>query len=262
LNWRAALRPIYLSFYSAPFYREVGRELEGHWFGYLFFLVALCSIPGVTRGYGVISDFFGTEVPAVIRQVPPVRIEGGTATIVPPGPHIVYNPADNSPMMILDTSGRFSSLDNTDASMLLTRDRMIVRKSARETRVFPLSALDNGVVDEALLDSWRTSVWNWITVLYFPLAVFLSFAFRTLQSLLLAVVGLLYARRIGAPLDYAASLRLAVFAATPAIVASAVRDALGVSSGLGTVLDFLIVLAYLHFAVRANANGAPRPTSA
>ena len=262
MKWRAALRPIWLSFHSASFYREVGRELEGHWFGYLFFLVALCSIPGVVRGYGVISDFFGNEVPAVIRQVPPVSISGGKASIAPPGPHYVYSPDDNALMMILDTSGKTVSLDNSTASMLLTNDRLIVRRDARETRVFQLAGLDNGVVDEAMLDAWRTTVWNWMTLLYFPVAVLMSFAFRTVQALLFAVVGTLYARRVGAPLDYRAALRVTVFAATPAIVASAVRDAFGVASGLGTVFDFLIVLMYVHFAVRANADGSARPAGA
>ena len=71
MNWRAALRPLYLTFYSAPFYREVGRDLTGSWFGYLFFLVTLCAVPGMIGGYGVISAFFGKELPAVIRQIPP-----------------------------------------------------------------------------------------------------------------------------------------------------------------------------------------------
>jgi hypothetical protein len=68
-----------------------------------------------------------------------------------------------------------------------------------------------------------------------------------------AAIGMLYARRVNAPLDYRGALRVTVFAATPAIVVSGVREALGVSSTLGLVFDFLIVLGYVHFAVRANA---------
>lgn len=253
MNWRAALRPLYLTFYSAPFYREVGRELSGGWFGYLFFVVTLCAVPGMVGGYGVLSAFFGKELPAVIRQIPTVVVSGGQASIDPPGPHVVYSPTDNSPLLLLDTSGQVTSLDNTKASMLLTRDKMLLRQESREPRVFPMSALDNTVIDEALLDGWRTTMWNWMTVIYFPVAALMSFLFRMLQVLLFAVVALLYARRIHAPVDYPGALRLTVFASTPAIVVSAFRDALRLTSNLGTVFDFLLILAYIHFAVRANA---------
>ncbi|HEY3490046.1 MAG TPA: DUF1189 family protein [Candidatus Deferrimicrobiaceae bacterium] len=252
-KWRAALRPIYLSFYSAPFYREVGRELTGSWFGYLFFLVSLCAIPGMVGGYQVISDYFGSELPGIIRQIPPVRISGGRAYIDPPGPHVVVNPLDNTPFLILDTSGQTTSLDNTKASLLLMSDRMILRKDARETQVFMMRGLDNNVIDEVVLDGWRTAVWNWMTVIYFPVVALLSFAYRALQVLLFAVIALLYARRIHAPVDYTTALRLTVFAATPAIVTSAFRDLFHATSQLSTVFDFLILLVYLHFAVRANA---------
>lgn len=257
MNWRAALRPLYLSFYSAPFYREVGRELSGSWFGYLFFLVTLCAIPGMVGGYGLISDFFGKELPAVISQIPPVTVSGGQASIDPPGPHVVLSPSDNSPLLILDTSGQVTSLDNTKATMLLTRDRMLLRQDSGEPRVFPMSGLDNGVIDEALLESWRTTIWNWMTVIYFPVAALMSFLFRVLQALLVAVVGMLYARRLGVPIDYQGALRLTVFASTPAIVVSALRDALGLASNLGTLFDFVLVLGYIHFAVRANAAFPP-----
>ncbi len=256
MKWRAALRPLYLSFFSAPFYREVGSELTGSWFGYLFFLVAVCSIPGMAGGYMVISDYFGKELPGILRQIPPVHIDNGKASIDPPGPHLVLNPSDNSPLLILDTSGATTSLDNTKASMLLTHDRMLVRKDARETRVFMMNGLDNGVIDEAMLDGWRTTVWNWLAVIYFPVVVLISYVFRILQLLLVAVIGMLYARRVNAPLGYAGALRVTVFAATPAIVVSGLRDALGISSNLGTVFDFVLMLGYVHFAVRAN--GRPR----
>ncbi len=253
MKWRAALRPLYLSFFSAPFYREVGKELTGSWFGYLFFVVTVCAIPGMVGGYSVISDYFGKELPGIIRQIPSVRIDNGVASIDPPGPHFVVNPSDNSLLLILDTSGQTTSLDNTRASMLLTRDRMLMRRDARDTRVFNMNGLDNGVIDEVMLDGWRTTVWNWMTVIYIPVVVLISYGLRVLQLLLVALVGMLYARRVNAPIDYAGALRLTVFAATPAIVVSGLRDAFGVSSNLGTVFDFILVLGYIHFAVRANA---------
>jgi hypothetical protein len=165
VKWRAALRPLYLSFYSPRFYREVGDDLTGGWFGYLFFVVTLCAIPGMVNGYAMISEYFGKELPAIIRQLPPVHISGGVASIDPPGPHFVVNPADNSTLIVLDTSGQITSLDNTKASMLLTRDRMYMRKSAHETSVLEIKGLDNGVIDEAMLESWRTTAWNWMSAI-------------------------------------------------------------------------------------------------
>lgn len=253
MSWRGALRPLYLSFWSAPFYREVGREMSGSYLGYLFFVVTLGAIPGMVGGYSIISEFFGKELPAIIRQVPPIRISGGVASIDPPGPHVVVDPDDNAAVLILDTSGRTTSLDNTKATLLLTSDRVILRKDPRDMRVFMMSGLDNGVIDQPLLESWRNTAWNWMTLIYFPVAALLSFAFRLIQVLMFAVVAMLHSRRASSPLAYGDALRLTVFASTPAIAASAVRDAFGAASPLGTILDFVLVLVYLHFAVRANA---------
>lgn len=257
MNPRGALRPIYLSFYSAAFYREVGSELAGTWFGYLFFIVALGAIPGMVGGYMAITKIFGTELPAIIRQVPTVRVSGGVASIDPPGPHVVLNPVDNSPLVILDTSGTTTSFDNTTASVLLLKDRMLVRRDGRDAGILKMKDLEDTVIDENLLEGWRNTMWNWMSVIYFPVVVLISFLFRVVQVLLFAVVGMLYARRVDAPIDYAGAIRLTVFAATPAVLVSALRDALGIASNLGTVFDFLLVLVYLHFAVRAN--GGTRP---
>lgn len=80
-----------------------------------------------------------------------------------------------------------------------------------------------------------------------------------IQILIYGAVGLLFAMMMNARLGYAALVRLAAVAITPAILIDTVFDLTGAQIRFSGWLFFALEMGYLAFAVKANAQPAAQP---
>ncbi|MGW8272914.1 MAG: DUF1189 family protein [Thermodesulfovibrionales bacterium] len=243
---------LYLSFFSRPFYRDVAENWKGTAFVYLLLLLAVCWIPPMFKFQGYLNRYMDLEAPKIIAQVPVIKISGGNVSTEVSAPSLIKDPDTGMTLMIIDTSGQTTTLDGSDARMLLTRDRLIMRRSARETRSFDLSWVKDLTITKQTLRDWAELLRRRIIFFLYPLALLFSYVYRIGQGLLYAFAAFVLARSLGFSLSYGASVSLSLVSMTPAVIVNTIYDYLGLSVPLWWLLSMALSLGYLWFGVTSN----------
>lgn len=140
---------LYMSFYSEAFYYDVYRRWKG--LG-LLYLLLLALIGGVATSWKtvtmydtdtvtdlVMAEFF--EYPGlsfeqnlnrlldVVSQLPKITLNENSVSMEEDAPYFITDPASGKVLAILDMTGTYTTLQNTEAQLLLTRTRLILRKN-------------------------------------------------------------------------------------------------------------------------------------
>lgn len=247
------VHPLYMSFYSKALYRDVGGNWRKVSFAYLFLLLSVCLIPIMFRVHASVSDYVHSEVPKIIRQVPIITIAGGTASVNEKMPYTIKDPGSGAPFIIIDTTGQTTSLKGSDAIVLLTKSKLLFKRSAAETRTLDLSELGDLTIDQARLYDWTETFLEYFIFALYPFALLLSFLFRILEALVFGFIAMLLSRNIKAPLRYQASVSIAIVSMTPAIITDTLYSYSNISIPFWWFINFILAVGYLFFAVKANA---------
>lgn len=248
-----------LAFYSRTLYRDVALRWKGVAFGYLLFLLAICWIPGIVRIHHALGFFVDEEAPLIIEQVPEINIIDGQVLVDQPQPYIIRDPETDIALLVIDTTGTITSLEQTDARGLVTSRHAIFQKSAFETRSFSFESVDRYTLDQQKIYHWLDIAKTWAAPVLYPLCTLGSFAYRMVQVLVYAILGLLLASLCKGKLPFDALLRLSVIAITPAIIIGTLLDAAAITLPWAGLWFFLLVTGYLLFGIRASV-GSVGPT--
>ncbi len=244
-----------LSFFSKKLYIDVGRNWKGVNFSYLLLLLAICWIPTMIKRHVGLADFINNEAPAIVNQVPEITITDGLVSIEETQPYYIKDPDSDEPLAIIDTTGTIESLEDSDAVCLLTKTKVMWKKNEFETQTIDLSKVEHFILNSERITGWSHIVRKFLVVLIYPFALLGSYAYRVVQALIYAAIGLLFALSCKTALSYAALIRLAVVAVTPCIIVS---TALGIGdASIPVYLYPAAALLYLFFAVRS-ISGTPK----
>lgn len=252
------------SFYSAALYRDVARNWRGVAFGYLILLQSVALLSAAYQIHREWVSYMDDQGVAIVQQMPTVVIDEGVARVEAEQPYMILDPDTGAAMVILDTTGEITELGEDGARALLTRDRFFVKKDDHEPRIYELSQIDHFELDSERLEGWRKLARNGFAVLMFPFLVFGLAIFRAVQILLYGLLGNVFARMVGARLDFPSLLSLAAVSLTPAICAEAVLDLSEQKIPAQGLILFGVSLFYFGRAVMANVEtqqplGAPPP---
>lgn len=248
------MQPLYLSFYSRDLYQDVRTNWKGTGFLYLFLLLAITWVPVMYKVHVGISEGIKQEAPKYIEQVPKITITRGEVSIDQPVPYSISDPDTRAPLMVIDTSGTITSLDQTTALALLTKNKFMYQERRRaETRIYDLSKIDSFTLDRDVVNKWVQAFRKLFATLAYPFALAGSCVFRILQILLYAGIGMLFVNLLKARLDYLTVLRLASVSITPVIILSTLLTLSGVRVPFLWLICFVIAMGYLFFAVKSNA---------
>jgi hypothetical protein len=243
-----------LSFFSKNMYRYVASGWKGTGFAYLLLLLIVCCLVAVIKLHMQVGNYIDNVASQVISQVPDITIAGGNASIKESQPYYIKDPETGTDMIIIDTTGNITSLDNSEAKVLIKKTELIFIKSDIE-RMVSFEQFGDFTLDQELLNKLTNIAKKFLASVFFPLAVLGSFVFRILQALVYAVIGMLLALIYKSKLPYVALLRLSVVAVTPCIILRTLQNAFGVSIPLAGLWYFIIAMAYLFFGVKAASKG-------
>jgi hypothetical protein len=256
------IHPLFMAFHSKSLYRDVGKHWRNISFLYLFLLSAVCLIPIMFRVQTEVSGYLLKEAPKVVEQLPEIKIVRGIVSVNEEMPYTIKDPGTATPLIIIDTTGRVSSLDGSDALVLLTETKLLLKRSPKETRTLDLSEIDNLTIDRARVYEWIETFLEYFIYVLYPFALLISFLFRIAEALVFAAIGMLFAGNMRVSLRYRAALSLAVVSMTPAIILDTLYNFADVNIPFWWFINLLIAMGYLFFAVKANAENAGRETGA
>lgn len=240
-----------LSFFSAELYRDIGLNWKGVGYGYLFLLLVICTIPKMFTLHRNLSAFIDKESPKFVNQIPKITIEKGKVHIDEQQPYYIIIPDSNKVAAIIDTTGQIQSLDNTDAFVLLTKNKLLSRESETEVRIYDLSKAQHFVLEQSTIVRWLDVLKKLLTPLLYPFVLAGSFAFRIIQSLIYAAIGLAFASWCKTKLSYPALIRLAVTAVTPCIIVRTIFECASAKIPFAGLWFFLAAMLFLLYGVKA-----------
>jgi len=248
---------LWQSFFSPGLYVDVAKRWQGIGFLYLLFIVTISWLPDLVKMQIGLQAWHGNAAEAFIRQVPAINITDGVASASADTPYFIKDPKDGKVLGIIDFTGQYTNLENTSAMVLLTRKEVIAKHSSSETRSYDLSGVKHFAIDQTRVRHWVHLFVTWIVLLIAPLVIVFTYAFRMIQALIYAAVGMAFANWFHVKLTYNELLRIVCVALTPVIIFTMVTDLLPMFRTFPRPLVWLIHLAialwYISFAVKACA---------
>lgn len=253
-----------LSWGSPTFYRDVARNWKGICGLYLLLLVVLTWIPLLVQFHSGLSEILASkELESFLQQVPEVTIKNGQVSTNVQEPHTIWITDDlgrRKPLAVIDTTGKITSLDQTEAVVLLTGTDFMTRKNPNQVEIHSLSQVDEFRVDRSRIESWVDWVDRWALWLAGGGGIIGEYLLRLLQMVIYALIGLAFAAMLSVRLSYGALCRLSVVAVTPVLLVGAVFNILGVSGCWWTVGGIALALTFLFVGVRSCRDAPAYPT--
>lgn len=246
----SALNALGLSFYSKPLYQDVARNWRGTGFAYLLLLLALCWVPEMINIQMQFADYVNGDASLLVKQIPPINIADGEVTTDVQTPYFIKDPEKGKVLAIIDLTGQYTSLDNSPADLLLTKQQVFTRNNY-EIRTYDLKGVKSFHLDQDRVRGWLNVARSWMLVVLYPCALLFSFVYRIVQALIYGLCGLIISKIVKAELEFLTLLRLAVVAVTPAVILETVRSVAAIHIPFWSLLCFMIAMAYLFFAITA-----------
>ncbi|HEV2021042.1 MAG TPA: DUF1189 family protein [Terriglobales bacterium] len=258
------LHPLYMSFYSREIYQDVGRNWKGVGLGYLFLAMAIVQLPMAVKIHVGFSKWVESGANEVVDKIPQITIHHGEVSTNVETPYFIPIPSDpanrvnetSKYLAVIDLTGKYKSLEDVNADMLLTKHSLIMRNRPAEVRTYDLSAVENFSVDSARVHGWLNSSRFFVAPAFYGFVLLFSFLYRVAQVALYAAVGILFARSLNAALEYPALMRLAAVAVTPAMILNEAVDLAQIHVPLWSLICLGMAMGYLYFGVKANTGPA------
>jgi Protein of unknown function (DUF1189) len=241
-----------LAFFSRALYRDVAQRWRGSTFLYLLLLILVWWVP-IAAMLQIESGAFAADyAPKVIDQMPVITVTNGRVAVDGTMPYVITDPETGARLAVIDTTGATPTLEAARAPALLTRDELILSEGTRGSRAYNLKDIPQLVVDRARLYDWLEIFRVWFVPLASVFVVAFMYAYRIGQALLYGLAGRIFARTLRVQLDYAALLRVAIVALTPAILLDMLLGLFGIA--VPGPISLAVAIAYLYFGIKANAN--------
>jgi hypothetical protein len=254
------LQALYLAFYSRDLYRDVARNWTGIGFLYLLLLLGLTWLPSAVRTFNATKTFAEEKGAAMAQQLPTVTIRDGTMRANPSGRHELKDPSTGEVFLIIDDTIDDVPPESAADGAVLTRNEFGTFNRRRgERRVWKLGPGLEMEVTAAKAQSFLAGFPYWGAPVMYAGALAGSLAFRLAQVLLYGSLGMFFARRFKAAIDYKDAVRLAAVAITPVVVLRTLiwflpREPIWY---VRWPIAFIITFFVIRFAVRAAAEPEP-----
>jgi hypothetical protein len=278
MNIPAFFTTIYLSFFSRKLYQEVCANWQKLALKYLLWLVILNLFPLTVTSFNYINsinlgdnelDEIGEEITVkendlsrsikdIINQIPIITIKNGIVSINEQQPYYIYYPTTKKIFAIIDTTNSKESR-NVEAFIVLTKDSLKLEFNKNQKVEYKIVNLTepnkNLIIDQHLLKEWiqRTKErLEWfIPFVMFPSLVIFMFLTNLFRAVLFTLVGGIGVKLLKYDINYQALFRLAVVAASPAIVAETIFTILPgvISIPTQQLIIFILKIFYFGFAI-------------
>ena len=241
-----------LSFYSKELYAHIGRnEIGKPGIKYIFFMLCIFWIPEMVKMQVSLSRSINDELPVFVEKLPNITIKNGVASMDKASPYIIKDDKTGEDLMIFDMSGEYTSLEGTEAKLLLTDTRFIYEKDGVETREYSLRTINDFEVTHDLILGWA-KLFNYLWIICYIFIIPFALMYRMLQVLIYSLAGLIFQTILGTRLSFQSIYRLCAVAITPAFILDKLLGYFDIDFSGFSFLCFAISLGYLYFAMSAN----------
>jgi hypothetical protein len=246
------LQAIVMSFYSKNLYRDVAKNWGGKAFLYLLLLVMLMAIPFAFVVQQGISRFYAEYSDRIVQQVPVITIQKGVASTPEDKPYIITKADGKEPIAIIDTSGKYTNLDEAKVDLLMTKTEIISRNKPNEIRTYQFPTTLDATINPQTINRSVHQFIGFMWVFIFIGMVIFGYIYRIIQSIIYAVIGKIGASIGSAPVTYGQILQITMVALTPAMILGLVMMFFPVPVLSNGFVYFIVAMFYMFYGIFAN----------
>lgn len=149
------------------------------------------------------------------KKLPVININKGIVSADVAQPYIMDI---ESFVMVIDTTGKITSLDDYKQGVLLTKDKLITKKNAQETRTYSLANIEKFTIDQPFLKKAKKML-LWIIAPIMLVGMYFYFCFtRLIQIMFFSLIALIISSALKAKLVYKQIFNICVYAITPSML--------------------------------------------
>jgi hypothetical protein len=253
---------LFLSFWSPSFYKDVATQWGGVGYSYLFLLVCLTVFFMALQTQIVVVPMAQRIVDSVASQLPSVNIDKGVLSTDKPSPYVIIAPKTSKAVITFDTRPTPMSYEESKSDFLVTSHAIFTRKHGAESPSNDVERVDLAPIDHCVFDTTTAkqtanSFLQWLGTLMFMLTVPFGFALCVFQTLIYALVGMIYCAIFSVKLGYPTLIRLSSVSLTPVLLIDSLQKVATVNFQAWWWISILLALGYLCFAVWANKEETP-----
>lgn len=249
------IQGLILSLFSPSFYRDVGRNWGGIGFLYLILLFTLTWIPVLIKWQQGVSRFAQVEFAEVIKDFPEISVKGGKVSSPVAQP---FEMKDNTGrvILVLDTTGKITDIEQTPADILLTETKLIQRdRPGGRVQIHDLRDFPDIDITREKLQSWLQTASNWLGIGLYPFVMVGSLVRALIVMLLVSVFCLIFRSSINPHADFTTLLRLAALGMTLSVYLDTGLTLAGIGVPFWFVIALVLTAGYVIFGLTASAPG-------
>ena len=236
------------SFHSKIFYEDVTLLWKGTGIAYLIFLSCLCSIPYAFQINHFYNNFIEKKLPVYIQDLPEIDIKDGKAHVSVEQPFFLKH--NDNTYAIIDTTGQITSLENSQATILITKNHLLIKRPQAQGQSLNLRDFGDVRLTKQSIMKSAGVLKNFLLFIVYPFFLFSFFLLHLLQLFFFSVMGLAIASIKGASsITYRDILRLSAVAMTPSILIKTFFDYIDIGLSLLWFFYFIVATAYIVLAV-------------
>src|SRR5262249_996980 len=143
-------------------------------------------------------------------------------------PYIITDPETHDTLVVIDTSGKYTSLDQIKGGMLITQTEIITQTNPNEIKV---NKIPNHLTTTLLPETIKADVQYYIHFAWIPLFIILllaSYIYRIVQAFVYSIIGKIFSVIGNIPITYSQIVQVAMVAITPVIVIATIINAFSI----------------------------------
>lgn len=247
------IQPLWMAFYSGDVYADVVQSWRNRTFLYLLLLLAINWIPQSLEVSSRVNAWITTEAPYLIQQMPPITLNNGKASI--PNEGVVYvKDRTDSLFMIIDMTGKHTSLNDTGAIVLLTATQLHYRNGPglEDVQTQGIPPNESTIFTQETLLSLATIINFLIGYGYYPFVIAAAFVLHLAQAFVFATIVSQLTIKTPVSLSRRKLVDLTIMAFTPAVLLDTAHDVLGTPFEMWFwwPICVFLTLGYLFFAIQ------------
>jgi len=251
--WRA----LWMSFYSPGLYRDVVVNWGGYAILYLLLIITLAWIPLTYQMQKAINYNYATYSREIVEQIPIIHINNGIISTPSKRPYLINHPVSNKRIAVIDTTGKFKTLDDANAQVLLTDVEVITQTKPYEIRKTAIPDNLTMVINPNYIDSIFKQYLSYLWMIMVPFLILITFVYRFIQVLIYSILGKLFSVIISADLSYGQIMSITMVALTPAMFFSTACYFFDIEFPYQFFSYAFITMCYLWFGITVNKGRLP-----
>ena len=212
---RTFFEEIWRSISDFKFYKDVKSFSVGKSIKYILLFILLISLILTIRysyGFGA-----GLNIAAewMKKNLPVIEIQNGIASVDVEQP---YKVSQDDMVVIIDTTGKTSSLDGYKRGVLLMKDKVLYKESDVKTEIYNLADVKNLKIDQNFMNTVKNNaVWIVFPFMFAGIYIYLAVA-RFLQIFLFSLVTIFAAAVTKTQLTYTQIFNIGAYAVTTSMI--------------------------------------------